>query len=935
MKYTPGVGSIPQNLRQLLRDRAEREPESVAFQFEKNKHTEAVTCARFCREVDTLGAFFVHEGFSRQRIAILGDNSYEWLLACFAVMLSGNVVVPLDRQQSADTLSELLKRCEASAVVCSKTYGDIAAQLLSAGAVSRVISMDDIPSILEGGASAPLPPAEDDAVCALLYTSGTEGEAKGVMLTQRNIASNAVHAYRSYMKGGSSVLTLPLHHAFGLTVGAVVTYYCGHPIYISKGLRHFMRELTEQRPYVLVLVPLYVETMYKTIWKQVREQGQEKQLRRLIRISNALRKVGVDLRRVLFRPVLDAFGGELRLILCGGAFLEQEYVDGLDDLGVTVLRGYGITECSPIVSVNRIGAQRAESVGPAIEGCEVKIVDGEVCVRGDGVMAGYWGDEAATADAMEDGWFKTGDLGRLDEDGYLYITGRKKNLIILSNGENVSAEELERRLTHIEGVAEAVVREEDGVITAELYAPDAPDAEAAVAALNRTLPPYQRIGKVRLRETEFVKTTTQKIRRDMDSARENALPTYPLLATQLDMYAFDRFNGGAACVLCGSVLVKGSIEPERLQYIANELYRCNDALRARIVETADGPAQTFPPFVGRTFEVMQFPDKASLDRFGNDWAGVVPPLLGDLSHVRLVLLPDRFGIVLKMHHIVSDGWTMRLLGRQFLALLDGKELHAGSYRDFIARQTAYWKSERFRADKAFGDEMIERLGIPGTRMFDRPKLELVNGSQAFSMSAEETRRIAEYARTHSTTPTALFSAALGVYVSRRMALPSAAFGINSFNRVGLLEKNTAGMFMLATPVEITPAEDRSFAENIAEATTSTLASLRHGAYLTEPEFASQNNKKLKVDILFSFQEGTPDVESVETAWYRWDAPFIPGVLMLTVIALGDAPYQLVYDYNVRVPSADEITEMHRTICAILLEGVADDQKPLRELGQAK
>ena len=510
-----GTGA-PVTPRQILETRVESAPDSVAFQYIKKKQTVSVTCGQFWREVNAMGVFFYRHGLYGKRIAVLGENSYEWILTWFAVVLSGNVVVPLDKDQRPEELAELLSRCEAEALVCSGQYYDVAETLHAADAVKRVLSMEDIPLILEHS-SGLLDECgietSGDTVCTIIFTSGTTGEQKGVMLTRRNLASDAFNASRSLCVKGSSVLTLPLHHTFGFTVGVLAAYLCGYPICISKSLRTYNKDLQSFAPVNLVLVPLYVETMYKAVWKTAREQGMEKKLRRMIRWSRALRMLGIDLREKLFRSVRQPFGGELRLIVCGGAFLDQRYIDGMDELGVKVLNGYGITECSPVVAVNRSDRRRKGSVGQPLPGVEVRILDNEICVRGENVMPGYFRDEKATAAVMADGWFHTGDLGYLDRDGFLFLTGRKKNLIVLSNGENVSAEELEGRLLRIPNVEEVVVRAEDDVITAEIYCLDKNGINGAVEQLNRELPPFKRIGRVVFRDEEFEKTTTRKIKR--------------------------------------------------------------------------------------------------------------------------------------------------------------------------------------------------------------------------------------------------------------------------------------------------------------------------------------------------------------------------------------------------------------------------------------
>ena len=506
--------------RLIIEPRAKNEPESIAFQYTRKKQLYNITCGQFWREVNALGAHFYDSGLRNARIALLGENSYEWILTWFAAVLSGNIIVPLDKDQASEELGILLRRCGSELLVCSAMYFDVAEKLREDGAVERILSMAEVPALAAGNGDLdalgvdPSP----DTICSIIFTSGTTGEQKGVMLTRRNIASNVINSCNILAYEAASVLTLPMHHTFGLTVGVLAAYLNGYPIYISRGLRYFSSELCSIKPDGIILVPLYVETMYKRIWNTAKEQGRDVKLRRAIKVSNALRKVGIDLRGRLFRQVLDAFGGNLRFVLCGGAFLDQKYIDGLSDVGIDVVNGYGITECSPVVSVNRIDNRRRGSVGLPVPGEEVRIVDGEICVRGDNVMVGYLRDPEGTAAAMEDGWFHTGDLGHMDKDGFLYITGRKKNLIILSNGENVSAEELELRLMEIENVEEVVVSSGSAGITAEIYAEDRTGIDEAVEVLNRKLPPFKRIAKVKYRDEEFEKTTSRKIKRVYQTA---------------------------------------------------------------------------------------------------------------------------------------------------------------------------------------------------------------------------------------------------------------------------------------------------------------------------------------------------------------------------------------------------------------------------------
>ncbi len=501
------------DFRQLLDWRARETPNNIAFRYKNKSHIVSVTYAQFRTEVDALATFFHARGFRDEKIAVLGENSYPWILTYFAAVLSGNIIVPIDKELPTEDMISLLQRCGATALVYSSNYEDVAQAAQAAGAIEAAFSMAEFPAILESRHDPASAISDENAVCAIIYTSGTTGDPKGVMLTQKSLMVDTVAACQNVYIAGSSMLTLPLHHTFAFTTSVLAMLVYGVPICINKSLRTFQADMKAYQPQNMFLVPLYVETLYKGIWKAVREQKKERLLRVLIKINNLLRKCGLDVRRKLFRSVLEQFGGKLNLIVCGGAFLEQRYIDGMEEIGVQVLNGYGITECSPVVAVNRNRWAKPGSIGLPLPCCEVQIQDGEICVKGDLVMAGYFQDEAATAEAIQDGWFHTGDLGYLDEDGFLFITGRKKNLIILSNGKNVSAEELETQILQISGVEEVIAYGEDGHITAEIFSETPEGIQEKITALNQRLPPYKRIQRVKFRDTPFEKTTTRKIKR--------------------------------------------------------------------------------------------------------------------------------------------------------------------------------------------------------------------------------------------------------------------------------------------------------------------------------------------------------------------------------------------------------------------------------------
>jgi len=467
-------------------------------------------------------------------VAVIGENSYEWILSYFSVVNSGNVILPLDKDLSVAEIKNLLNDSGAVVLVFSDDYSDVANRLREdAVNIRRYINMNQVRELVNLGVeimrsgSRGVVDCEivDGSLATLLYTSGTTGKSKGVMLSHGNLANNTVAACQNVDILGSNILLLPLHHSFGVVVVCVMILK-GSETCINLSFKSMLSDLLKFKPCNLFLVPLFVETFYKKIWVDAKKQGKDKLLKRMIGISNVLLKIGIDVRRLFFRSVIEAFGGNLKLIVSGGAPLDPCYVKGFRELGINVLNGYGITECSPIVSVSRNRYYRDGSVGHGCSCCEVKIVEpdengyGEICVKGGNVMMGYYKNEQATKEVFDGAWFKTGDVGYLDQDGFLFISGRKKNLIILSNGKNIYPEEIEFAvLNYIPYVKEVVLYAESDMIVAEMfldaenYSDCALTINSDILKLNRVLPLYKSIGKIVIRDTEFPKTTTKKIKR--------------------------------------------------------------------------------------------------------------------------------------------------------------------------------------------------------------------------------------------------------------------------------------------------------------------------------------------------------------------------------------------------------------------------------------
>lgn len=455
-----------------------------------------------------------------RHIAILGPSSAAWLAAYFAVLSAGRVIVPLHDGMQQQELEYCLNLADCDLLLYDRRRSATAAALSLLIPGLHMLELHTFIEMLRAEENELLPELEPDKVAAMYFTSGTTGKPRCVMLTHRNIGSqiSAVTASIPLSEGDVGLSLLPLSHTFEMMTYVAGALHCGGTLYLNESVRTVKKNLREKQPTILVTVPLILQTLHKEIMNTARKQGRLDELRRALRLNRYLQHVGLDMSMRLFSELRDLLGGRLKTIICGGAALDAELIRFFKSLGTEVLQGYGITECSPVVSVNRPGKNVIGSVGLPLPCCEVQILGREICVRGDSVSPGYYRDAAATDESFRDGWFHTGDLGRLDRKGNLFFDGRIKNLIILANGENVSPEELEEKLYQAEGILDAVVYEKNGRITAELYVdrtliPDLAAAWRLVGSINRSLASYKQIGEIVLRETEFEKTATRKIKR--------------------------------------------------------------------------------------------------------------------------------------------------------------------------------------------------------------------------------------------------------------------------------------------------------------------------------------------------------------------------------------------------------------------------------------
>jgi long-chain acyl-CoA synthetase len=488
-------------------------------------------------DVVKIAAYFKEHNVDSQPVALIGDCSYEWISAFYGILWSGAVPVLIDNELPDESVYELLSTVGARFAVFDKPKQDKRVELtrlLNENGVTA-IPVPEIKEILKTN-PAPIECTKNsgDDTAVIVFTSGTTGKNKGVMLSHKNLCADLFLSLilACEVEHTCTVAVLPVHHMFQLTTGIQIPIYYGGGICIGKGKKYLAQTVRQFKPSTLMLVPAAIEMIRKKIWAEVRLQKREKTLSKAMNGANLLLKMKIDVRRRLFKKIHTTLGGSLRTIISGGAPIDPETVKEFKAWGINIYNGYGITECSPVVSCNTLSKQKYGSVGIAGVNpyCSVKIIDGEVCVSGDIVMKGYYNDEAATQEAIKDGWFHTGDLGCIDEDGYLFITGRKKNLIILSNGENISPEELEIYYSKIEGVKDILVYEKavnrESILSAVIVPTDELTAECAELpgklhsyfneqfdGMNQGLPPNKQIHDVNVRLYDFIKSSNLKIKR--------------------------------------------------------------------------------------------------------------------------------------------------------------------------------------------------------------------------------------------------------------------------------------------------------------------------------------------------------------------------------------------------------------------------------------
>lgn len=552
------------SFRELL-EKIEREyANSIAFKYKKDpsaKEPEYIekTYQQFTKDIKALSTGLLKLGLENKKVVVVGNNRYEWCTTYLAVTTGNMVIVPLDRALPEGEMKSLIEKSGAEAVVFDKKYEEVMLELKqdNTNNVKILICMDDQKNreienysdilkkgyqLLEDGNNQyEKMKIDNQKMSIMLFTSGTTNLPKAVMLSQANICANisAIATWVKLYETDTLLSFLPIHHTFECTITFLFGLYWGTTIAFCDGLKYIQKNLQEYQISVFVAVPVVLETMYKKIQKAIEEKGKTKLIHTMSKISNCLLKCKIDLRKVFFKQVLDNFGGNLRVVLYGAAPMNKETIIGYNNLGIDLIQGYGLTETSPVIACETDKEKRPGSVGVPLINLQVKIENpneegiGEIVVKGPSVMLGYYNNEEETKKSLKDGWFYTGDYGYLDKDEFLYVTGRKKDIIVLKNGKNVYPQEIEFLINKIPYIVESLVyqREQsntDTMLCAKIVYDEQLIKEnlgektekeyeeiiwKEIKEINKELPIFKHIKKISITNKPLAKTTTQKVKR--------------------------------------------------------------------------------------------------------------------------------------------------------------------------------------------------------------------------------------------------------------------------------------------------------------------------------------------------------------------------------------------------------------------------------------
>ena len=543
------------NFRELVK-RYESFGENVAFKYKENKEIHEITYNQFAKDIKKVAEKVLDSDV--KRVALIGNNRYEWCITYLGVTTAGRIIVPLDKALTEKEIEKLLKRSKVDAIVYDEKYQDAVDEAIKQGCnIKYKICMDNAKKdgilkfkelledgeniIKEGKSKYYDVKLKENEMYIMLFTSGTTNEPKAVMLSQENICKNvSAYQYNFMIYPSDTLLSfLPIHHTFECSITFIYGTYCGATIAFCEGLKYIANNLKEFRVSIFVAVPLVLETMAKKIQKAIADSGKQGMIDAMTKISNILLKCKIDLRKKIFKPILKQFDEYLRVVLYGAAPMDKTTIKWYNNLGIDLIQGYGLTESSPVLTAESSERKRAGSIGIPLKNIEIKIDNpdkdgvGEIMAKGPNIMLGYYENEEATKKALEDGWLHTGDYGYIDEDGFVYITGRKNDIIVLRNGKNVYPQEIEFLINKLQYVDECMVYSRDKTKTDTLlcakivynkdnivdYFGEKTQKEYEeliwkdIKEINKDLPTYKHIKEIIATVEPLEKTTTQKVKR--------------------------------------------------------------------------------------------------------------------------------------------------------------------------------------------------------------------------------------------------------------------------------------------------------------------------------------------------------------------------------------------------------------------------------------
>ena len=545
------------NVKEIIKDAVSKYPDCVAFTIKnkngKNVSYKKITYKELNEDINAFGTALLSIGLKGKRVAIIGKNRYEWILSYVTILNGVGIAIPLDKGLPEQEIITSLQRSKADVIIFEENMADLMKKIKDENTTNlkTFILMDNIekydflniPKLIEKGkeevkkGNKEYIDAEIDnnKMSVILFTSGTTSLAKAVMISHRNIASNvaALRYEQPFCSTDTNIAFLPFHHMYGSTC-ILLMISAGVNNVFCDGLRHIQENLKEYKVSVFVCVPLILEAMHKKIMNTIDKTGQRKKFEFGKKLSKALLKVGIDIRRKIFKTVLDELGGEVRAVISGAAALNKQVAEDFNAFGIYTVEGYGLTETAPVVAGENIHTMGHNSVGKPLCNVEVKIEDpneegiGEIAVKGPNVMLGYYENEEDTKAVLKDGWFYTGDLGYYNKKGYLCIAGRQKSVIVLKNGKNIYPEEIETLINTLPYVEESMVfgypKGDDLIISAKIVYnkeyfknTSKEDIEDKVwkdiKNINKELTIFKHIKKTIVTDEPMIKTTTAKVKR--------------------------------------------------------------------------------------------------------------------------------------------------------------------------------------------------------------------------------------------------------------------------------------------------------------------------------------------------------------------------------------------------------------------------------------